>query len=145
MDDLKGQGRSWQNLGRVLRRCGRFDEALAVHREEARIHRELDLPLGVAENIANEALVPGEARRTDEALATWRRALALFTEEGVSGVTESLNAIGLLSLDLADFEALEHAHKESADLFTRIGATSEATIARDNASITHRRACEARS
>ncbi|MFI6582900.1 hypothetical protein [Embleya sp. NPDC050493] len=94
---------------------------MAVHREEAHIHRELDLPLGVAENIANESLVPGEERRTDEALATWRRALALFTEEGdLSGVTESLNAIGLLSLDLADFEALEHAHKESAALFTRI-------------------------
>ncbi len=68
--DMLGLARGLANLGNVLRRQGRFPEALAVIDSSMRIVERLDIPFGVVINLINRAHVLKDMNRPVEALQT---------------------------------------------------------------------------
>ena len=124
--DLAGLGISLGNQAIILKAWGKLDEAMALHKEEESICRDLGDLAGLQASLGNQALILKAWGKLDEAMALMKEQERICRELG--DVARLANTLYYETLCLRDLERSEEALVVSAEeetLRRQLGQTAD--------------------
>jgi len=113
---------AWIDLGVVLRKRGRFDEAEEAGRRALSIFTKRGDEEGTGEVLNNLGNVTNERGRFDEAEGLYQESLAIKRRIGNEpGVAATLNNLGEVARKQGRYDEAERLYQESLGIFRRLG------------------------
>lgn len=131
--DREGEGRVLNDMGLVLARSKRYDEALRCFASARELFEELAEPLLAAEQWGNIGSVFRDMRRYPEALHSYERALCLFESMGHrEGVADQCTNIAYIHATSNRLQEACAWYRRALPLYQEAGSERKARLTRQN-------------
>jgi tetratricopeptide (TPR) repeat protein len=122
LEDRRERSGWSHNLGVLLQRTGKSDEARQLYQQSLEISQEQGDKSGVARSLHQMGMLAQDAGQYDEAREFYKESLKIKHELGEkSGVARSLHQMGILAQDTGQYDEARELYEESLKIMHELG------------------------